>query len=170
MKHKNLLPSQLFLLSIFEYRNGKLFWKQKTSNLSRIQIGDEAGTLDNDGYLKVTINRVNYQVHNIIWKMLTGNDPVGEIDHIEKSYPKDNRIENLRDVSHQENCKNKAKNKNNTSGHTDICIRENRLKKYQVRIRHNKKEYQKSFYILEEAIQHRNEKYVEFGFHLNHGI
>ena len=158
------LPSQDYLNSIFEYKNGKLYWKSKTSQ--RTKIGEVVGSLHKYGYLTVSIKYTEYKVHRLIWKMLTGTDPEFEIDHINHNRS-DNRIENLRDT--KENHKNKSKYKTNTSGHSNINIdNRKRNKKYQVIFDAFK--YFKSFSSLEEAIQHRDEKYIEFGYHENHGL
>jgi hypothetical protein len=56
-----------------------------------------------------------FRGHLIAWKMYYGNDPKGYIDHINRD-KSDNRIENLRDVSHLENMRNKSDYSNNKSG------------------------------------------------------
>lgn len=57
---------------------------------------NRAGYLKSDGYRYVKINGIEYYEHDIIWKMLTGKDPVGTIIHI-NGKTNDNRIENLLD-------------------------------------------------------------------------
>lgn len=164
--NKKELPSKEYLLSLFEYLDGKLYWKNKPSTKVSVNIGDEAGSLNKAGYYIIGIDSISYRTHRIIWKMFTGKDPF-EIDHINHDKT-DNRIENLREVSHKENGKNQSKQKNNTSGYCNIRIRKDNVKKkYQVIFRNAN--YSKSFLTLEEAIQNRNEKYIEFGFHENHG-
>lgn len=161
------LPDLNYLNSIFNVVNGELFWKiTRNNNQYKISIGDKVEILDPvSGYYRVCLNSKRYQAQNIVWKMLTGNDPIYEIDHI-NHIKTDNRIENLRDTN--ENHKNRSKNKNNTSGHSNIFISKKNIKKYSVIFRGEN--YKKSFLTLEEAIQHRNEKYIEFGFHENHGL
>ena len=159
------LPDQQYLLSILEYRDGKLYWKIPKCN-NRIKKGDSAGSKTSNGYMCLRLDKKTYQLHNIIWKMINGVDPNEQIDHINHDKT-DNRIENLREVSSKENCKNKSKQKNNTSGNPNIRILNKGLKKYQVVFK--SKNYSKCFLKLEEAIQHRNEKYIEFDFHNNHG-
>ena len=164
VRMKNQLPTQEYLLQILEYRDGQLFWKRSKGNY---KIGDIAGCLS-DRYYILNIDKIKYYQHNVIWKMLTGKDPEYQIDHINHTKT-DNRIENLRDVNQLENSKNRSKNKNNTSGHANIRIaNDNRLKKFMVIFKNEK--YSKGFLTLEEAIQHRNEKYIEFNFHQNHGL
>jgi hypothetical protein len=57
------------------------------------------------GYLSVTVGGKPYQAHRLAWMLHYGVVPTGTIDHI-NGIKTDNRICNLRDVSHQENCKN----------------------------------------------------------------
>lgn len=53
--------------------------------------------------------------HRVCWAISYGTWPTKFIDHI-NGIPSDNRITNLRDVSHQENMRNKWISSNNTSG------------------------------------------------------
>lgn len=158
---KKELPNQTYLNSILEYKDGILYWK--ISPAKNIKPGDVAGCFDR--YFRITINNERYALHNIIWKMITGNEPEF-IDHIDHN-PLNNNIENLRNVSHQENTKNRSKSKNNTSGYNNIIILKTGKSIYKVKF--NSEKYQKSFLTLEEAIQHRDKKYLEFGYYKNHG-
>lgn len=66
-------------------------------------------TTDTKGYLQVSIDSTGYRVHRIIWAIEKGVWPEGEIDHRDRN-KKHNRIDNLRDCSHLNNCCNsKAK-------------------------------------------------------------
>lgn len=97
------LPEYDFLHSVFEYRDGNLY--RKIANSPFAKVGEIAGGLS-EGYVRVRINNVRYKAHRIIWKMVTGKDPVGIIDHIDKN-PSNNRFENLRDTNHSINALNK---------------------------------------------------------------
>lgn len=168
MKKKKIqLPDLNYLNSIFNIIDGELFWKiSRNNNQFKVSPGDRVEILDPvSGYYRVCLDGKRYQAQNIVWKMLTGNDPIYEIDH--KNHIKtDNKLENLRDTN--KNTKNRSKNKNNTSGYANISISKKNIKKFSVIFRGEN--YTKSFETLEEAIQHRNEKYIEFGFHENHGL
>lgn len=61
-----------------------------------------------DGYTRIRVGRLIYQVHRVIWLHVYGEWPSKDIDHIngDKS---DNRIENLRDVSHSVNLQNQRR-------------------------------------------------------------
>lgn len=90
---------------LFEYipESGKLIRKIRTSN--RIRIGDEAGHKNTTGHLQCRVNGRLYLVHRLIWMFVHGKFPVGEIDHIDGDKA-NNKIGNLRDVSHRENMQN----------------------------------------------------------------
>ncbi len=158
--NKRELPTLEYLNSILEYKDGELFWKISKGGA---KVGQQIGYINSKGYKIVRIDKVYYLQHRLIWKMLNEYDPIGHIDHINHN-KLDNKIENLRDVSRSENQRNRALNKNNTSGQNNIYKQKD---KYRVRFKHNK--ISKYFNNLEDAISFRNEKYLELGFHENHG-
>ena len=87
-----------------EYENGRLFWIKKPS--AKVYVGDPAGRI-NDKYIRTWIQGRPYLVHRIIWAMHYG-DTTQAIDHINGD-TFDNRIENLRTVTHSENTRNHGK-------------------------------------------------------------
>ncbi len=99
---------------LFEYDReaGKLFWKVATSR--RIKVGQEAGSIDTEGYRIVEIDGKKYKVHRLIFLIEHGYLPEF-IDHKDGN-PLNNHISNLRECSNQENQRNKSKYSNNTSG------------------------------------------------------
>lgn len=79
------LPSQELLRQKFAYADGWLF-----------RDGQRVGSSNGNGYLRVSIRKVHYYVHRLIWVMHNGDIPEGmEIDHI-NCVRSDNRVENLR--------------------------------------------------------------------------
>jgi hypothetical protein len=101
-------------LFVYDSESGKLFWKIRPAQ--RVHIGDEAGSPDNQGYLRVRHQGKFHKVHRIIWKMFYGPIPPGYcIDHINGN-PSDNRLENLRLATRSENRCNSKKPRTNTSG------------------------------------------------------
>ena len=106
------VPSKKFLHECFAYDNGNLIWKArpihhydeewKQKRAARQYARVVAGNLTSNGYIKVSINKQDYQAHRIIWKMFTGEDPTEDIDHIDGNRT-NNKIENLQSVSHREN-------------------------------------------------------------------
>lgn len=102
---------------IFTYSAGKLQWKVKKKGR---RIGDVAGCLKKNGYVHVMADGVQVYAHRVVWCMFNGAIPDGmDIDHL-NGLRSDNRIENLRVVSRQENQLNKKKLKSNTSGVTGV--------------------------------------------------
>lgn len=64
------------------------------------------------GYLQVVIEGEQYLAHRLIWKMMTGIDPV-QVDHKDGL---SNKWDNLRHATMAENCKNRRVSRNNRSG------------------------------------------------------
>ena len=95
-------------------KNGELYWKKYAGQ--RAIKDSEAGSYDkHSGYSKIKFRGKHYLVHRIIWALHYGVWPSKDLDHI-NGFKADNRIENLREVTHQQNCVNRPKNCNNTSG------------------------------------------------------
>jgi hypothetical protein len=99
------------LHELFEYRDGKLYWKQPGKSR---QMGKPAGSVIGDGYACIRIQYKLYRVHRLVWVMY-GNEPVPYIDHINGD-KLDNRIENLRAATHSQNCMNRCQRSDNKSG------------------------------------------------------
>lgn len=161
-----MLP-QVELHERFEYRDGELFYK--ISPLPKIKVGSKAGTVNKDGYVKVTIDNKKYQAHRIIFMMQHGYLPK-EIDHINCN-PSDNRIENLREVTRNQNRYNVVGYKNNTSGVKGV-IKNKRLNKWEVSINVNgKRKYFgifKDFELAELVAMEARDKY--HGNFANYGL
>ena len=98
---------------IFEYRNGKLYWKIRPANC--IKIGEQVSpkSFDHDGYKVLKYKRKNLKEHRVIFEMHNGAIPEGlQIDHIDRN-PSNNLIGNLRLATGSENRRN-----NGAKGHT----------------------------------------------------
>lgn len=100
----------------YTYKDGKLFFK---SNLhSKQREGQEVGSLNNCGYLKVCLDKQNYLIHRLIFLMHYGYLPE-MLDHIDRN-KLNNRIENLRECDKEVNSWNRDKQANNTSGYRGV--------------------------------------------------
>jgi len=104
---------------VYEYKDGNLIYKIRTSN--RVKIGDVAGSKKKDtGYIQVSFNKKYLLVHRLIWIYHNGDIPDKfQIDHI-NGIRHDNRIENLRLVTNTQNSYNRPKTKRNASGYKGV--------------------------------------------------
>ena len=100
-------------LFFYNQEEGVLYWRcnRKGHNVS----GKPVGYKGSNGYLKTTINQQHIQNHQIIFLYCNGYLPENFIDHIDRDRS-NNKIENLREVTHQCNLRNSKLNKNNKSG------------------------------------------------------
>ena len=100
--------------NLFKYENGDLYWISSPN--SYVPAGSRAGTLRKDGYIGIFINGTYYFAHRVIWVMHNGEIPnVLVIDHIDGDRS-NNKLENLRVCTFQENHFNRGKQSNNKSG------------------------------------------------------
>jgi len=67
--------------------------------------GLTSGFVGGDGYRHIKVSGIRYSAHRIAWLMTYGDWPVHEIDHC-NGVKDDNRLCNLRDVTHQTNVQN----------------------------------------------------------------
>lgn len=131
-------PSQRELLETFLYdsETGKLFWLPRVGeNVAQFNgklAGKEAGTTHN-GYVVIKLDGVPYKAHRLIWKIVTGNDLAGCADHIDRD-PLNNRFENLRDVSFEQNSWNTKLRAGNVIGFRGVSFQK-KLGKWIARIR-----------------------------------
>lgn len=84
---------------IYDNKNGHLIHKQ---TVSKGKKGNVAGWKHQRGYVMVTCKKKKYLAHRVIWKMHYGEWPKHQINHI-NGIKNDNRIENLEDITNQEN-------------------------------------------------------------------
>lgn len=181
-----LLPPQSYLLQILRYDQdaGKLFWLPRDPDMfasghnSKAQnaaiwnaryAGKEAFTTrlpHGHGYSTIQYKKV--LAHRVIWKMVHGVDPSGEIDHI-NGCPWDNRLSNLRDVAHVENGRNMRRRKNNTSGHNGVCL-DPRYGTWAASISVSGLTVHLGLFPdIDDAVAARKAAEVKYGFHENHG-
>lgn len=143
-------------------------YNPETGIFTRRKTGKHAGYTSNDGYVIIHIADKQYQAHRLAWLYMYGRLPENPLDHINQ-IKNDNRICNLREVSLQENAKNCARNRNNTSGFNGVMwVKQS--KKWAARITVkgvviSLGEYKDK----EKAIRRREFADVLYGYHPNHG-
>jgi hypothetical protein len=92
---------------------GELVWKVSTG--SRARVGAPAGALRPDGYKATMIDKRLCLNHRLIWFYTHGYFSENQIDHVNRD-KSDNRLSNLREVSHSCNIRNSKQLATNTSG------------------------------------------------------
>ena len=154
----------------------RLFWMDRfTGDLRRLTnrpnspVNSVAGFIDNSvGYRKIKIKNVRYYAHRLVWLYYYGEWPDKSIDHIDGN-KLNNRIENLRVVTHQENHKNRQRASNNTSGVTGVGVH-TQTKKWRSRIRVDDELIHLGvFDNFEDAVAARKAAERKYNFHPNHG-
>lgn len=100
------LPSATLLHELLRYEpdTGLLFWRKA---IGPRKAGSQTAGPAKDGYVRIGLSGKTYSAHRIIWKMMTGSDPVEEIDHRDGDRG-NNRWSNLREASHFDNMCNSA--------------------------------------------------------------
>jgi len=160
--------TQKRLKEILHYNpeTGIFTWKIRQAR-SKVSVGDAAGC-KTKGYTRIKINGKLYSSHRLAWLYVYGVFPVNQLDHINHARS-DNRIENLREVTNQENHKNVSKHKRNRSGVNGIHWN-SRDSNWKSGIMSNGKAiFLGNFTDKFEAICARKSAEVKYGFHSNHG-
>lgn len=135
---KPIVATTEFLKECFDYvpETGLLYWKsrplkhfpshQSHKRFNTMYAGKIVGSLNNNNNYLSTRFRYNgsiynHLLHRIIWKMVTGNeeDLAMDIDHIDGD-GSNNKWDNLRLVTHEENGRNCKRCSNNTPGFNGV--------------------------------------------------
>ena len=148
MKPKSTPPKhKIEELLDYNKETGILTWK--ATHRRRVK-GAQAGSIGNLGYRVLTCGgRKYYKAHRLIWKLMTGREPSGTIDHINGDRD-DNRFQNLREADMSQQNFNK-----NTRGYNK------RGNAYQVRVTAYGAIKRQTVYTEEDAIRVRDEMRAE---------
>lgn len=147
------------IIQALEYKDGVLY-----------RDGKEIGNIRPDGYREARVLGVRKLYHHFVWLVHNNEFPSKQIDHIDHNRA-NNRIENLRQVTHTENGRNQKLSRVNTSGtigvYHDIC---RPSKKWYAKIKVNQKQlFLGRFEEKEDAIKAREHAERIYNFHKNHG-
>lgn len=148
---------------------GAVLWRRSPSR--KVRVGTPAGTPCGKGrkkYLNIKIKGGYILAHHVAFFLSFGRMPVTEIDH-EDGNGLNNKLGNLREVTHAANMKNVRIGSRNSSGvvgvtfstrnstwESSICVDGQRI-------------YLGSFKEKDSAICARKSAEMQYGFHANHG-
>lgn len=130
------LPNETSLEEIreafrYDTDRGVLLWNGRKGRPD----GAHAGAPDKDGYLVTRLKGRRYPVHRIVFALVHGRWPQGDIDHVNRVRD-DNRVENLRECTRTQNNGNCGARKHNKSGYKGVYFSQG---KWRAMIRFNKK-------------------------------
>lgn len=139
-----------YLRECFDYdpETGMLTWRERPSWHFRTErarnswnaryAGYEAGKSKSNGYRLVGLVSEQYQAGRLIFKLMTGRDPVF-VDHRDRN-PANNRWNNLREATATDNARNRSARHDNLLGIKGV--RETPYGKFEARILINRKPVQ----------------------------
>lgn len=96
----------------------------------RIRAGDQAGYVDERGYVRLRLRGKAYRAHRLAWIYMTGEAPPALIDHADGNTA-NNRWANLREATPTQNCANSARR--NACGYKGV--KKNRAGRFEASIR-----------------------------------
>ena len=177
MSKRTPCQTKLKFLLHYEESTGLLTWKERGpawfSNVKTLRLwnaqhaGQAALNTLYDGYKRGLINGSFFRAHRIIWKLVYGTEP-DQIDHINGDRA-DNRLENLRNVSGLENCRNLPISASNKSGCPGVSWKtRDRIWQSKITVQ-GRVIHLGSFRQYEAAVSARKAAEARFGFHPNHG-
>jgi len=125
-----------------------------------------------NGYIDIRVHGLEeagqskkYKAHRLAWLYMTGSFPKHDIDHIDHSRA-NNKWDNLREVTKQENAKNRSVNYSSPSGVLGVTWHKG-LFRWEVSLGGK---YRGCFNDFHDAVDHRKKCIEEDGtYHKNHG-
>jgi hypothetical protein len=130
------LPPVETLRQLLDYNpeTGLLFWKPRPREMFKdndLRICNTWNTryagkealrhIDANGYKIGSVAGLSLKAHRLIWKLVFGQEPIGQIDHV-NGIRHDNRLANLRLVNQAENQRNSGLRADNKSGHAGVFV------------------------------------------------
>jgi hypothetical protein len=161
-------------MNIYERVNELFIYEPETGIFRRkidsryAKAGTVAGCLSTQGYWRLWVDGKHQLAHRIAFLFVNGRLPNEQIDHI-NGIKTDNRIANLREVSNQENGRNRKRQSNNKSGVNGVCWDAKR-NRWQARITASGVNKHLGYFLsFEEAQQARSQASRKHSYHPFHG-
>ncbi|EBV2055741.1 HNH endonuclease [Salmonella enterica subsp. enterica serovar Braenderup] len=153
-------PPEDWIKDLIYYKDGALYWVEcKENNQRACKKGYDhpIGSVDDKGYLRVSLTRDGvrrlFKVHRLIYWIHTGVWAAGHVDHINGN-TLDNRIENLREATAQQNQCNRFNPQYSPTGYVGV-LKENKTYAAQVRV-NGKNKYVRGFHDAKHAALFRD--------------
>ena len=153
-----------------EIIEGRLFYNKDDGNFYNKRSGSISGVLTRQGYRRIYLTGKLHPAHRLVWIFHNGQIPEDrQIDHINGNRL-DNRIENLRLVTHLENHRNKKHSSRNKSGVTGVDWKKER-NRWRATIGFGGAHFRFLGYFkkFEDAVKARKQAEIEIGYHPLHG-
>lgn len=161
------MPTQKFLRERFDYQDGQLIYRYSVPLAPKGTVVKTRCKKNNR--LVVGIDHKRYYVHRLIWVWHFGPiPPTMQVDHLDHNRL-NNKIENLRLVTHSENHRNVRRHDRNKTGVSGVIHRPKRNVWEVVIGAHGKILYLGSYKTFQEAVQVRRNAEKEYNYHPNHG-
>lgn len=161
-------------LLAYDPETGVLTWRHRAAHWFLTQgyadawnsryAGVATGVKVPKGYMRMHLLGHKLFVHRVIWLIMTGEWPPGEIDHIDHNRS-NNRWANLRAVSTAENQRNRSRGRANTSGAVGVSWH---IKSGKWRVQVDSKHFG-TFRYFDDAVAAQREAVAAAGYHPNHG-
>ena len=179
MEKSFLEPEMLRKLISYDPETGVLTWRERGREFfkrdqdwrrwnNKYSLKPAGALSASSGYLNVKILDKPYSCHRVAYAIYHGAWPRHQVDHIDGDRA-NNRIANLRDVTHAENHRNQKVRSDNSSGVMGVYFHK-KAGKWCARVKvHGQNIHIGLFEGLEEAIAARKAADIKYGFHQNHG-
>jgi hypothetical protein len=164
---KMITQDRLKEMLSYDESTGNFIWIKYPYRLTQL-VGKIAGSNKGRGYIRIVIDKQKHYAHRLAWLYVYGSLPELTIDHIDGN-TSNNRIENLRCVTHKQNMMNVKKHSSNTSGFTGVTFSKSKLKWVAQIGVDGKGKFLGCFYSKIDAAIARIEANSKYGFHENHG-
>jgi len=163
----NRLITQSKLKDLFDYSPVTGMFTRLVTTSNKSKVGKVITALDSGGYVTVMIDSINYRCHRLAWLYMEGCWP-NQIDHDDHDRA-NNKWDNLKEKSQQDNCRNMSKSKANTSGVTGVTW-DKAKNKWAAQISIERSNVSLGRFVDKfEAICARMSANNTYKFHVNHG-
>ncbi|WP_088255275.1 HNH endonuclease signature motif containing protein [Fimbriiglobus ruber] len=154
-------------LVTYETASTLLSYEPETGLVRRRKTGKVAGTLTDNGYIRIVIQGKEHKAHRLAWLLMTGKWPI-QVDHINGARA-DNRWINLRETTQAENTRNCKLYKSSKSGVPGVHWNKAK-KRWQVYISDRGAMLHLGFFAeFDAAVATRKQAERALNYHENHG-